>query len=84
MAVQLIHPAAQVVSGGIDGGLVPSLPSRPNSTPTAPESSLLCRVASTLPWRIFPGSAAFNTSSEVSILPSRDSVRPRIKSADTL
>ena len=60
-----------------------SLPSRPNSTPTAPESSLLWSVASTLPWRMLPGSAAFRISCSVSMFPSRDRVLPRMKSAET-
>ena len=49
----------------------------------APERSLLWSVASTLPWSTLPGSAALSTSSEDSMLPSRDSVRPSMKSAET-
>ena len=61
----------------------PSLPSRPNSTPLALVMSLPRRVASTLPWRMLPGSAAFRISCSVSMFPSRDRVLPRMKSAET-
>ena len=72
------YPAAALMAA-----LSFSLPSRPNSTPTAPESSLLWSVASTLPWRMLPGSAAFRISCSVSMFPSRDRVLPRMKSAET-